>query len=254
MMIFSAIATTLSVLAATSLATPTTIAISPRGLAKSLAVGGTAIPLGNVLHSTGLSIRSNAPHANTKVVTKALSKLKLNLCSDIHSKVKVLATGLLTTDLDLVIPKISAKVKSETNTAINSKVELDTKSFVLDKIHHHGLEIIHRYYPHADDRCLRKHARQIVRCVEKAVQDDVVHLFVALKANLMTHVRSKVAVVVRDLSVNLLLEQIHVQGAVDAVAQVDEHFEMCSHVIVKGLYIKVVARAVAVINSICRDR
>lgn len=108
--------------------------------------------------------------ANTKVIAKALAKLKLDLCSDIHAKVKVAATDLLSTNLEVIVPTISAKVDLETNAAINSKVELDTQSLVKDKIRQHALSSIYKNYPHIDDRCLRKHARDIVECVERAVQ------------------------------------------------------------------------------------
>ncbi|KAG0284936.1 hypothetical protein BGZ96_010741 [Linnemannia gamsii] len=192
--------------------------------------------------------------ANTKVIAKALAKLKLDLCSDIHAKVKVVTTGLLSTNLEVIVPKISAKVDLETNAAINAKVELDTQSLVKDRIRQHALSSIYKHCPHADDRCLRKHARDIVECVERAIQQDVLHLFMALKVKLMAHVREKIAVVVRDLGVNLLVEQIHVQAIVDAKAELDSHFDMCSHVIVKGFHEEVKPHAVSSIKSICRSR
>ncbi|KAG0311869.1 hypothetical protein BGZ97_011595 [Linnemannia gamsii] len=256
----------------------------PRNLVDSLTNTGATFPLRNTLGGSrgaihGLTARSNIQgtentipsklskrnvhadaildaiiEANTKVIAKALAKLKLDLCSDIHSKVKVVATGLLATNLEVIVPKISAKVDSETNTAINSKVELDTQSLVKNKIRQHAHSAIYTHCPHANDRCLRKHARDIVECVERAVQQDVLHLFVALKTNLMSHVRSKIAVVVQDLGVNLLVEQIHVQGFVDAKAELDLHFDMCSHVIVKGFHAEVKPHAVSSINSICRAR
>lgn len=283
MKFISALAAALSILAATSLAVPAST-YNNNDLVSFLA-STSSLPLRDTLRETGgaisgLTIRSttlqdtenpmipmikrnNNLHvdaildaileSNTKIIVKALAKLKLDLCSDIHAKIKVLATGILTTNLDILIPKISAKVNAETNTAINTKVELDTQALVKDKIRQHGLHAIHKHCPHADDRCLRKHAREIVECVERAVQRDVLRLFVALKANLMAHVRAKIAVVVRDLGVNLLVEQIHVQGFVDAVAGLDAHFDMCSHVIVKGLHAEVKPHAVSSIKSICRS-
>ncbi|KAF9544889.1 hypothetical protein EC957_011619 [Mortierella hygrophila] len=283
MKFISALAAALSIFAATSLAAPASTNHN-NGLVDSLASTG-ALPLGSTLGGAGgtikgLSTRSNPQNigksmipmtkrnnnlhinaildaileSNTKIIVKALAKLKLDLCSDIHAKIKVLATGLLTTNLGIIIPKISAKVNAETNAAINTKVELDTQSLVKDKIRQHGLHAIHKHCPHADDRCLRKHAREIVECVERAVREDVLHLFVALKANLMAHVRAKVAIMVRDLGVNLLVEQIHVQGFVDAVAELDGHFDMCSHIIVKGLHVEVKPHAVSSIKFICRSR
>ncbi|KAF9278544.1 hypothetical protein BGZ88_000502 [Linnemannia elongata] len=283
MRFISALAAALSIFAATSLSAPASI-YNNNDIVDSLASTG-RLPLGNTHGgvggvSSGLTTRStpldtgspmipmikrnNNLHvnaildaileSNTKVIVKALAKLKLDLCSDIHAKIKVLTTGLLTTNLDILIPKISAKVNAETNIAINTKIELDTQSLVKDKIRQHGLYAIHKHCPHADDRCLLKHARAIVECVERAVQEDVLHLFVALKANLMAHVRAKIAVVVRDLGVNLLVEQIHVQGSVDAVAELGAHFDMCSHVIVKGLHTEVKSHAVSSIKSICDSR
>ena len=211
-----ALVAALSIFAATSLAAPAST-YSNNGLVDSLASIG-PLPLGNTLGRAGGAInglttrstpqdtespmismikRNNNLHvnaildaileSNTKIIIKTLAKLKLDLCSDIHAKIKVLATGILTTNLNILIPKISAKVNAETNTAINTKAELDTQSLVKDKIRQHGLHAIHKHCPHADDRCLRKHARKIVECVERAVQEDVLHLFVALEANLMAH-------------------------------------------------------------------
>ncbi|KAF9127157.1 hypothetical protein BGW39_006081, partial [Mortierella sp. 14UC] len=166
---------------------------------------------------------------------KALLKLKLDLCSDVHAKV---ASGLPTTNIDLAIPKISAKVDSETNAAINTKVELDTQAFVKDKIRQDGLYAIHKHCPRGDDACLRKHTREIVDCIERTIEQDVLHLFVALA--------------VKDLGVNLLLEQINVQPVVDSVAEVDIHMVMCSYAIVKDLHAEVRPHAVSVIKSVCR--
>ncbi|KAF9927052.1 hypothetical protein FBU30_003514 [Linnemannia zychae] len=200
------------------------------------------------------AILSAILEANTKVIAKALLKLKHDLCSDIHTNVKVIATGLLTTNVDLILPKISATVDLETNKAINNKVELDTQSIIKDKIRRHGLVATHQFCPRADDTCLRKHAREIVDCVQRAVQQDVIHLFKALKARLMDHIRTKVALVMQDLGVNLLVQQIHVQAAVNAVAKVDTHMEMCSHIIAKGLHAKVRNHAASAIKHICRPQ
>ncbi|KAF9151765.1 hypothetical protein BG015_006251 [Linnemannia schmuckeri] len=200
MRIINALAVTLFVFATTSLAAPASIysnngltAPLTRSIVNSLA-DTSALPLGNTLAGggiNGLTARSIAQdnenpitsmfpkrnlyadtildviiEINTEVTVKALAKLKLDLCSDIHAKVKIVASRMLTTNLDLVIPKISAKINTQTNTAINAKVEVDAQSLVKDKIQHHGLHAIHKHCPHADDRCLRKHALKIVECVE----------------------------------------------------------------------------------------
>ncbi|KAF9151764.1 hypothetical protein BG015_006250 [Linnemannia schmuckeri] len=70
----------------------------------------------------------------------------------------------------------------------------------------------------------------------------------------MAHVRAKIAVVIRDLGVNLLVEQIHVQEFADAIVELDLHFDMCSHVIVKDIHAEVKPHAVSSIKSICRSR
>ncbi|KAG0281445.1 hypothetical protein BGZ95_003480 [Linnemannia exigua] len=272
MKFFGAFGVTLSVLAATALAAPAAVhsdtnrhdltSLSFRGLTDSngLSIRSTTHndPTPTALFLAKRSVHINAIlnaiiESNTKVIVKALLKLKLDLCADIHAKVKVSASGLLATNIGLVVPKISARVDSETNAAINTKVELDTQSLVRDKIRQHGLHAIHKHCPRGDDACLRKYAREIVDCIERAIEQDVLHLFVALKANLMTHVRAKVAVAVRDLGVNLLLEQVHVQAVVDAVTEVDTHLAMCSHAIVKGLHAEVRPNAVSVIKSVCRS-
>ncbi|KAF9910768.1 hypothetical protein EC991_005485 [Linnemannia zychae] len=270
MRFFGVLAITLSVLAATTLAAPATIQSTnsqdSTSLSRRESVGSidllTRSATNNDLTPALFLFKRNLHidaildaiiESNTKVIVKALLKLKLDLCSDIHAKVKVTTSGLLAANVNLVIPKISAKVDSETNAAINNKVELDTQALVKDKIRQHGLSAIHKHCPRGDDACLRKHAREIVDCIERAIEQDVLHLFVALKANLMAHVRAKVAVAVEDLGVNLLLEQIHVQAIVDVVAEVDTHMAMCSHAIVKGLHAEVRPHAVSTIKSICRS-
>ncbi|KAI7831337.1 hypothetical protein BC939DRAFT_525357 [Gamsiella multidivaricata] len=89
--------------------------------------------------------------------------------------------------------------------------------------------------------------------IKVLVRADVVHLFITLKANLMTYVRLHVALLVRDLGVNLFLEQVHVQATVDAAAELDVHLNMCSHVIVKGLRATVLTKAVALVRAICSE-
>ncbi|KAG0196434.1 hypothetical protein BGX28_010105 [Mortierella sp. GBA30] len=187
---------------------------------------------------------------NTNIVIKALVKLKVDLCADIHAKVNVRSSGLLSLDADVLVPKISAKVKAEVDVAIRTKVDLDAKVMVLDRIRDHGRHSISKYCSHGDDGCLRKHAKHIVDDVEALVKLDVEHLFVGLKTNLMAHVRAKVKVIVRELGVNLLLEKIHVQAYVDAVAQLDVHLKLCLDIIVKRLRVTVLARVLALIKSL----
>ncbi|KAF9294588.1 hypothetical protein BGZ88_003649 [Linnemannia elongata] len=173
---------------------------------------------------------------NTEVIAKAITELKVN--------------GLLTTDTDVVIPKISAKVDSETRVIVNTKVDLDTKAIVLSNIGEHARQVIHKHCPHEDAICISKAAGAIVADVEALVKLDVDRLFIALKTNLMAHVRAKLQVLIRELGLNLIVEQIHLQGFVDAVADVDVHLDLCAHVIVKGLHVTVVATAVAAIMSL----
>ncbi|KAF9901436.1 hypothetical protein EC991_006107 [Linnemannia zychae] len=187
---------------------------------------------------------------NTEVIVKATTELKINVCADIRSKLHLVASGLLTTDTDVIIPKISAKVDSETRAIVNTKVDLDTKALVLSNIGEHAREVIHKHCPHQDALCISKAAGDIVADVEALVKLDVDHLFIALKTNLMTHVRAKLQVLIHDLGLNLIVEQIHLQGFVDAVADVDVHLDLCAHVIVKGLHVTVVATAVAAIKSL----
>ncbi|KAF9288525.1 hypothetical protein BGZ68_000154 [Mortierella alpina] len=220
--------------------------------ASSMATGGS--PLSSLLRKRGRNhiddILNALVSVNTQVVVKAILKLKLDLCSDIHAKINVRSTGILTTDADVLVPKISAKVKAEIDSAINTKVDLDVKVMVLDRIPEHGRRCISKYCPHGDDRCLRKHARHIVGDVEALVKLDIDRLFIALKTNLMTHVRAKVKIIIRELGVNLLLEKVHIQATVDAVAQLDLHLDLCAHVIVKGLHVTVFAKVLALIKSI----
>ncbi|KAG0067095.1 hypothetical protein BGZ90_001153 [Linnemannia elongata] len=187
---------------------------------------------------------------NTEVIAKAITELKVNVCADIHSKLHLVAQGLLTTDTDVVIPKISAKVDSETRVIVNAKVDLDTKAIVLSNIGEHARQVIHKHCPHEDASCISKAAGAIVADVEALVKLDVDRLFIALKTNLMAHVRAKLQVLIRELGLNLIVEQIHLQGFVDAVADVDVHLDLCAHVIVKGLHVTVVATAVAAIKSL----
>ncbi|KAF9962319.1 hypothetical protein BGZ72_007372 [Mortierella alpina] len=270
MKIYTALALTLSVFAATTSAVPAPAPgpsllgplteVVPLGDIGGLGGPGASTmatdngPLDSLFRKRGIDhiedILSALVSVNTNVVVKALLKLKLDLCSDIHAKVNVVSTGLLTTDADVLVPKISAKVKAEIDSAINTKVDLDAKVMVLDQIEEHGRRCISKYCPRGDDRCLRKNARHIVGDVEALVKLDVDHLFVALKTNLMTHVRAKVKVIIRELGVNLLLEKIHVKATVDAVAQLDLHLNLCLHIIVKGLHVTVIAKVLALIKSI----
>jgi hypothetical protein len=172
---------------------------------------------------------------NTEVIVKATTELKINICADIRSKLHLVAKGLLTT---------------ETRVIVNTKIDLDTKAIVLSNIGEHARHVIHKHCPHEDAICISKAAGAIVVDVEALVKLDVDRLFIALKTNLMTHVRAKLQVLIHELGLNLIVEQIHLQGFVDAVADVDIHLDLCAHVIVKGLHVTVVATAVAAIKSL----
>ncbi|CAO3573411.1 unnamed protein product [Mortierella alpina] len=272
MKIFTALALTLSVFAATTSAMPAPAPAPGSALLGPLTevlplddiggLGGQSAsamttegnPLTSLLRKRGRNHLADILNAlvsvNTQVVAKAILKLKLDLCSDIHAKINVRSTGILTSDADVLVPKISAKVKAEIDSAVNTKVDLDVKLMVLDRIQGHGRRCISKYCSKGDDRCLRKHARHIVSEVEGLIKLDIDHLFASLKANLMTHIRAKVKIIVRELGVNLLLEKVHVQATVDAVAQLDLHLDLCAHLIVKGLHVTVFAKVLALIKSI----
>ncbi|KAF9296364.1 hypothetical protein BGZ74_010378 [Mortierella antarctica] len=187
---------------------------------------------------------------NTDAVVKLLAKLELDVCTDIHSKLHLTAEGILTTDTDVNIPKVSAKIKAEINAAVHTKIDADAKAMVLAKIHSHAESALLAHCPLGDDACIISLAAKIVASVEAAVKVDVDRLFVALRANLMTYVRAKVEVVVHDLGLNLFVEQIHVSGFLDATAQVKLRLKSCLHVIVHALEVTVVADACAVIKAL----
>ncbi|KAF9375077.1 hypothetical protein CPB97_011702 [Podila verticillata] len=187
---------------------------------------------------------------NTEIIVKAIVQLKLDLCTDIHAKLKVVASGLLNLDTGITIPKISARLDSEIDLTVNAKVDLDTRLLVVDKIRGHVHTAIDRYCSREDGECIARNANKIVRLVQDLVKEDVVHLFVALKAELMAHVRAKVTVVLNELGINLVVEKITVVGFVDAVVQVDLQLRACAHVIVKGLHATVARNAVRVLKSL----
>ncbi|KAF9096240.1 hypothetical protein BGX23_011734 [Mortierella sp. AD031] len=135
-------------------------------------------------------------------MVKAITQLKFNICPDIRSKLHVVAAGQPTIDTDEVIPKTSAKVGSTTRAAVNTNVQ------VLSQIGEHAREVIYRHCPNANDICDSKAAGDIVADVEVLVELDVERLFIALKTNLMAHVRAKV----HNLGSNLVVEHIYVQG------------------------------------------
>ncbi|KAF9357575.1 hypothetical protein BGX26_003471 [Mortierella sp. AD094] len=257
MKIFTTLALTLVALAAIASAAPAPIA--PGGdLLKSL-----ALPLQNLggnPQNTPQPVqdaaRASHPGAKEYVINKKRSvnprvDTVIDAIVKVNTKVKVLATGLLATEASVIIPEISARVETETNAAVNTKVDTDAKVLVLDNMHDHARRVISKHCPHSGDKCIRHRAKDIVADVEALVKADIEHLFIALKLNLMTHVRAHVAVVIRDLRVNLFLEQIHIQSSVDAADELDLHLDTCSHIIVKGLHVTVMADAVAAIRGIC---
>ncbi|KAF9208575.1 hypothetical protein BGZ59_010588 [Podila verticillata] len=189
---------------------------------------------------------------NTEIIVKAIVQLKLDLCTDIHAKLKIVASGLLNLDTGITIPKISARLDAEVDLTVNAKVDLDTQLLVVDKIRGHVDTAINRYCSRRDGECIARNAKKIVKLVQDLVKKDVVHLFVALKAELMAHVRAKVTVVLNELGINLVVEKITVAGFVDAVVQVDLQLHACAHVIVKGLHATVARNAVRALKSLIR--
>lgn len=121
---------------------------------------------------------------NTDAVVKLLAKLELDVCTDIHSKLHLTAEGILTTDTDVNIPKVSAKIKAEINAAVHTKIDADAKAIVLAKIHSHAESALLAHCPLGDDACIISLAAKIVASVEAAVKVDVDRLFVALRAQL----------------------------------------------------------------------
>ncbi|KAF9129193.1 hypothetical protein BGW39_004385 [Mortierella sp. 14UC] len=273
MKLFTAITLTLSVFAVSTMAAP----VASLGLLDGLGGLGNLVPLGDLTDAnsgaeteslaspslsgprchSALARRGLLPvdinaivdalvKINAEIIVKATTELKINVCADIRSKLCLVASELLTTDREVIVPKISAKVDSETRAIVNTKVDLDTEALVLSNIGEHAREVIHKQCPHQDALCISEAAGDIVADVEALVKVDVDHLFIALKTNLKTHLQ----VLIHDLGLNLIVEQIHLQGFVDAVADVDFHLDLCAHVIIKGLHITVVATAVAAIKSL----
>ncbi|KAF9302328.1 hypothetical protein BGZ74_005503 [Mortierella antarctica] len=143
---------------------------------------------------------------NTEIIVKAIVKLKLDLCTDIHAKLKLVATGLLALDTCITIPNISARLNTAVDLTVNAKVDLDTRILVVDKIHNHVCTAIYCYCPDEEDECIARKANKIVKLIQNLIKEDVLHLFVALKTQLMAHVRVKVTVVMNKIGINLLAE------------------------------------------------
>ncbi|KAG0032314.1 hypothetical protein BGZ81_011187 [Podila clonocystis] len=263
MKFFHAIALTLSVFSTSSLAiplaTPVGLGMPTDSLAQPLA---DLTPLGSVSQIPSSFIKKRSSSAridvladaivklNTEIIVKAIVKLKLDLCTDIHAKLKLVATGLLKLDTGITIPKISARLDTAIDLTVNAKVDLDTRILVVDKIHGHVRTAISRCCPHEEDECIARKANKIAKLVQILVKEDVVHLFVALKADLMAHVRAKVTVVLNEIGINLLVEKIQVAGFVDAVVQVDLQLHACAHVIVKGLHAAVARNAACILKAL----
>ncbi|KAF9389499.1 hypothetical protein CPB97_011243 [Podila verticillata] len=133
---------------------------------------------------------------------------------------------------------------------VPAPVDADAKLLVTSRIHAHAESALLKHCPLGDDKCIIELAADIAASIESAVKIDVDHLFTALRANLLTYVRAKVEVVVRDLGLNLFVEQIHVAGFVDATAEINLFLESCYHVIVHALNITIVANVVAVIKAL----
>lgn len=264
MKLFHAMALTLSVFSASILAmpvtTPSALGLPTDNLAQPLLTNIAPLESLSKFPSSMLKKRSSSTNVdiladtiiklNTEIIVKAIVQLKLDLCTDIHAKLKLVASGLLNLDTGITIPKISARLDSEVNLAVNAKVDLDTRLLVVDKIRGHVHTAIYRYCPHKDGECIARKANKIVKLVQNLVKEDVVHLFVALKAELMAHVRAKVTVVLNELGINLVVEKITVVGFVDAVVQVDLQLHACVHAIVKGLHATVARNAVRVLKSL----
>ncbi|KAG0295864.1 hypothetical protein BGZ96_010773 [Linnemannia gamsii] len=271
MKLFTAAALTLSAFVVSTTAAPIA---SPGGLDDLFGGLGNIVPLGSLtsanvadtesLVSPYLSNPSVESASVTDDTTPAALARRGLLPVDINAIIDVLvkstsaptstlnstSSPLLTTDTNVVVPKISAKIDSETRVIVNTKIDLDTKAIVLSNIGEHARQVIHKHCPHEDAICISKTAGDIVADVEALVKLDVDRLFIALKTNLMTHVRANLQVLIHELGLNLIVEQIHLQGFVDAVADVDIHLDLCAHIIVKGLHVTVVATAVAAIKSL----
>ncbi|KAG0079041.1 hypothetical protein BGZ93_000365 [Podila epicladia] len=265
MKLFYAIALTLSVLSASSLAMPLAIPVGLGLPTDSLAQPHSDItPLGSLpkrpasfvkRRSSSSSARIDAladalVKLHTEIIVKAIAKLKLDLCTDIHAKLKLVATGLLALDTGITIPKISARLNTAVDLTVSAKVDLDTRILVVDKLHDHVRTAIDRHCPDEEDECIAREANKIVKLVQNLVKEDVVHLFIALKAELMAHVRAKVTAVLNRIGINLLVEKIQVAGFVDAVVQVDLQLHACAHVILKGLHAAVARNAVCVLKAL----
>ncbi|KAG0225452.1 hypothetical protein BGX31_007621 [Mortierella sp. GBA43] len=261
MKFFTTLAVTLSVFAVATSAVPTAGAPSHEmSRQHHSTTEGSTVTASTLLKKRRLS-NGNTDHVNSiidgivtihgKVVVKALAKLKVDVCADVHARVKATTTGLLPAHADVDIPTLTARVKADADAAINAKIEKDGREEVLKKVRKHAHHVIGKHCPRQEDQCLYKKAESIVGDIEALVKLDVEHLFIALKANLMVHVRSQVDITVRDLSVNLLVEQINVQAKVDGVVKVNADLDVCAHVIVKGLQIALFPGAVSTIRSLC---
>ncbi|KAG0328674.1 hypothetical protein BG004_002489 [Podila humilis] len=187
---------------------------------------------------------------STDVIVKAIVKLKLDICTDIHAKLRLVATGLIPLNTDLTIPKISARIDQETNAVVNTKVQINAQILVVDKIKANVVAAIHTYCPDDKSDCLSQNAKKIVRLIEQKTKDDVLHLFVAVRTDLRTHLRPKLELVLNRLTINLVLEKIQLAGFVDAVAQVDVTLHACAHAIVKGFHTVVARNAVKVLKAL----
>ena len=149
-------------------------------------------------------------HAHAEAMAKYTAKLKIELCADIQARVKVITTGLIRAHADVDIPDIATRVKAEASITISGKVDADAKAMVQNKLRGHARKIIAMYCVRGDDQCLNRQAKPIAKDIKGHVRRDIGTLFASYKRHLVGNVRAHI--IVRDLSVNLLLKQIHVQA------------------------------------------
>jgi len=173
----------------------------------------------------------------TEIITKVTADLQVSICADVHAALDIELQGLISGDIGLTIPEIQADVDTQVSAVVKATVEADLNLYVFANINLNILNIIMGICPDGSSSCINSHAATIVSKVYVSLVVDVRKVFVDLKANLAAAISADVKVAIHNLQVNLILEQIVVNGYVNISAKIIADLQACLRVLIPDLNI-----------------
>ncbi|KAG0249643.1 hypothetical protein BG011_009057 [Mortierella polycephala] len=162
----------------------------------------------------------------TSILLEACAHIEADICADVIVKLNAKVSVLELVKVNANVKDLEVRTKAAVDVDVKAKLRADINAVVIAKIDAHVHAVVAKICPNGDSACIKKNAHAIVVNVVALIKIDIEKLIVKIKAELEAHVKVRVGVHIKDLSVNVLgLANAHVSAIVRIRSDINIHLK-----------------------------